>query len=180
MAGAAVIRGFGAQDAEGNPKPRASEAQYFLHGAIDLVERHAATGHARVTDVKTGTNFAKPGLVIGGGEVLQPVLYGLAYEAVWKERVEDASLSFCTARGGYAEHVIELDEAARAKAVVVLELVDDAIDKGFFPPAPRPGACDTCGYRLVCGPARGEARGAEGRNIARRWRALFALASAPR
>ncbi|HVK63419.1 MAG TPA: PD-(D/E)XK nuclease family protein, partial [Polyangium sp.] len=128
------------------------EGQYLLHGAIDVVERHAATGHARVTDVKTGANFARPGLVIDGGEVLQPVLYGLAYEAVWKEPVADASLSFCTARGGYAEHVIELDEAARAKAVHVLSLVDEAIDKGFFPPAPRPGACETCGYRLVCGP----------------------------
>ncbi len=148
----ALIRGFGAQDAEGDPKPQALNDGFLLHGAIDVVERHAATGHARVTDVKTGTNFTRPGLVIGGGEVLQPVLYGLAYEAVWKEPVADACLSFCTARGGYAEHVIELDEAARAKALLVLELVDESIDKGFFPPAPRKGACDTCGYRLVCGP----------------------------
>ena len=76
------------------------DGRFLLHGAIDVVERHAATGHARVTDVKTGANFARPGLVIDGGEVLQPVLYGLAYEAVWKERVEDACLSFCTSRGG--------------------------------------------------------------------------------
>jgi len=140
------------EDPRSVAEPAILEGDFRLHGAIDLVERHATTGHARVTDAKTGANFTKPGLVIGGGEVLQPVLYGLAYEAVWKEPVTDACLSFCTARGGYVDHVIELDDAARSKARVVLSLVDDAIDKGFFPPAPREGACDTCGFRIVCGP----------------------------
>jgi ATP-dependent helicase/nuclease subunit B len=140
------------EDPRSVAEPALIEGGFLLHGAIDVVERHAASGHARVTDVKTGTNFSKPGMVIGGGEVLQPVLYGLAYEALWKEHVADASLSFCTARGGYAEHVILLDEAARSRALSVLALVDESIDKGFFPSAPRAGACDTCGYRLVCGP----------------------------
>ncbi len=128
------------------------EGGYLLHGAIDVVERHVATSQCRVTDIKTGASFTRPGLVIGGGEVLQPVLYALALEAVWSEPVVDARLSFCTQRGGNTEHVIALDGSARALAKRVLELVDDAIEKGFFPAAPRENACENCGYRIVCGP----------------------------
>jgi CRISPR/Cas system-associated exonuclease Cas4 (RecB family) len=125
---------------------------YLLHGAIDVVERHVATSQCRVTDIKTGTSFARPTMVIGGGEVLQPVLYALALEAVWNEPVVDARLSFCTQRGGNSEHVLALDESARARARRVLTLVDEAIEKGFFPAAPRENACENCGYRIVCGP----------------------------
>jgi hypothetical protein len=139
------------EDPRSVPTPAAVDG-FLLHGALDVVERHARTGALRVTDVKTGNDFSKPGMVIGGGEVLQPVLYGLAYEAVWQEHVADARLLFCTARGGHAEHVITLDERARERARLVLSLVDDAIEGGFFPPAPRPGACDGCAYRVVCGP----------------------------
>ncbi len=128
------------------------EGGYLLHGAIDIVERHLATRLCRVTDIKTGTSFAKPAMVIGGGEVLQPVLYALALEAVWQERVVDARLSFCTQRGGNSEHVIAMDARARASARRVLDLVDDAVEKGFFPAAPREHACENCGYRIVCGP----------------------------
>lgn len=128
------------------------EGGYLLHGAIDLVERHMTTNQCRVTDIKTGTSFAKPTMVIGGGEVLQPVLYALALEALWNERVADARLSFCTQRGGNTEHVIVLDDRARAGAHRVLALVDDALDKGFFPATPRENACENCGYRIVCGP----------------------------
>ena len=128
------------------------EGGYLLHGAIDVVERHVATSQCRVTDIKTGTSFSKPGMVIGGGEVLQPVLYALALEALWKERVIDARLSFCTQRGGNTEHLIAIDGSARERARRVLELVNDAIEKAFFPAAPRENACENCGYRMVCGP----------------------------
>jgi len=128
------------------------EGGYLLHGAIDVVERHVATNQCRVTDIKTGTSFTRPGMVIGGGEVLQPVLYALALEAVWNEPVFDARLSFCTQRGGNTEHVIALDDSARARAKRVLDLVDEALEKGFFPAAPRENACENCGYRIVCGP----------------------------
>ena len=121
-------------------------------GLNGYVERHLATRLCRVTDIKTGTSFAKPAMVIGGGEVLQPVLYALALEAVWQERVVDARLSFCTQRGGNSEHVIAMDARARASARRVLDLVDDAVEKGFFPAAPREHACENCGYRIVCGP----------------------------
>jgi len=140
------------EDPRSVAEPALVEGGYLLHGAIDVVERHVATNECRVTDIKTGTNFAKPSMVIGGGEVLQPVLYALALEAIWKERVADARLSFCTQRGGNTEHVISLDARARAGAKRVLDLVDDALDKGFFPAAPRENACENCGYRIVCGP----------------------------
>ncbi|WP_136921575.1 PD-(D/E)XK nuclease family protein [Polyangium aurulentum] len=140
------------EDPRSVSEPAVLEGGFMLHGAIDVVERHATSGRVRVTDVKTGTNFTRPGMVIGGGEVLQPVLYGLAYEAVWKERVADARLLFCTARGGQAEHVVPLDDRARRHALSVVTLVDEAIDRGFFPPAPRDGACDGCAYRVACGP----------------------------
>ena len=139
------------EDPRSVASPAMLEEGYLLHGAIDVVERHAS-GERRVTDIKTGTSFAKPAMVIAGGEVLQPVLYALSYEAVWNERVADARLSFCTVKGGNTEHVMEMDAAARESAKLVLSLVDDAIEKGFFPPAPRENACDNCGYRLVCGP----------------------------
>lgn len=140
------------EDPRSVAEPAVLEDGYLLHGAIDVVERHGATHLCRVTDIKTGMSFAKPAMVIGGGEVLQPVLYALALEAVWKERVADARLSFCTHRGGNTEHVIVLDGLARQRAKRVLELVDEAIDKGFFPAAPRENACENCGYRIVCGP----------------------------
>ena len=167
------------EDPRSTADPALLEGGFLLHGAIDVVERHAATGEARVTDIKTGTNFSTPGLVMGGGEVLQPVLYGIAYEAVWKEPVADASLSFCTARGGHAEHVITLDDKARKQGFVVLELVDDAIDKGFFPASPRHGACESCGYRLVCGPHE-ERRAARKDTMTLGESALFARLAAVR
>jgi ATP-dependent helicase/nuclease subunit B len=132
--------------------PAVIDGGYLVHGAIDVVERHVATSQCRVTDIKTGTSFAKPAMVIGGGEVLQPVLYALSYEAVWNERVADARLSFCTTRGGNSEHVITLDDMARERGKRVLALVDESIEKGFFPATPRPNACENCGYRIVCGP----------------------------
>ena len=52
-----------------------------LRGSIDLVERNEA-GALRATDYKTGKARANQGTVVGGGEVLQPVLYALALEKV--------------------------------------------------------------------------------------------------
>ena len=55
---------------------------FKLRGAVDLIEEHRATKVLRVTDHKTGR---KPDriekVIIGGGAVLQPVLYAMAVEA---------------------------------------------------------------------------------------------------
>src|SRR5262249_41415073 len=92
------------------------------------------------------------GLVIGNGEVLQPVLYGLAAETALGLPVTEGRLFYCTSRGGFAEHAVRLDDAARNAALNALATVDRAIADGFLPPAPRPEACAHCEFRPVCGP----------------------------
>jgi ATP-dependent helicase/nuclease subunit B len=64
----------------------------LLHGIIDLAERNG-NDERRVTDHKTGKNRTQEGLVVGGGEVLQPVLYSIAVEALRKIRVKEAQWS---------------------------------------------------------------------------------------
>jgi RecB family exonuclease len=122
-----------------------------LRGAIDLVERHVG-GTLRATDHKTGKARAKAGVVVGGGEVLQPVLYALACERLLPAPVEAGRLYYCTADGGYEERVVPLDAESRASAATVAEIVGGALATGFLPAAPARGACDWCDYRLVCGP----------------------------
>ncbi|MEO6028833.1 MAG: PD-(D/E)XK nuclease family protein [Candidatus Binatia bacterium] len=122
-----------------------------LRGSIDLVERHAR-GALRVTDHKTGKARAADGVVIGGGEILQPVLYALACEQVLDEPVEAGRLYYCTAAGGYEERVVALDERSRAGARAVVDVVERALNDGFLPAAPVERACTWCDYRPVCGP----------------------------
>ncbi len=63
----------------------------------------------RVTDHKTGKVRANHGVVVGGGKVLQPVLYALAAEKLLGHRVEAGRLYYCTSAGGYEERVVEID-----------------------------------------------------------------------
>ena len=59
---------------------------FRLQGAIDLIEEHRQTKVLRLTDHKTGR---KPDridkVIIGGGAVLQPVLYAMAIEAALEQ-----------------------------------------------------------------------------------------------
>jgi RecB family exonuclease len=122
-----------------------------LRGAIDLVERHAR-GVLRVTDYKTGKVRAPTGFVVGGGEILQPLLYALAVAHASREPVEAGRLYYCTSDGGYQERAVALDEHSRAAVADVVAIVDAALRDGFFPAAPRARACEYCDYRPVCGP----------------------------
>ena len=65
---------------------------FQLRGAIDLIEEHRQTKVLRVTDHKTGR---KPDriekVIIGGGAVLQPVLYAMAIEAALEQPVSVAA-----------------------------------------------------------------------------------------
>ena len=122
-----------------------------LRGAIDLVERRA-DGMLRVTDHKTGRPWAKPGVVVGGGQTLQPLLYALAAERLLGAPAWAGRLYYCTADGGYAERVVRIDERSRALAAEVAGVIDGALRAGFLPAAPLPGACARCDYRPVCGP----------------------------
>ena len=123
-----------------------------LRGSIDLVEADAA-GRLRVTDHKTGgARHAGRGLVIGGGKVLQPVLYSLAAEAVLGRDVASGRLFYCTQRGGYSVASVPLDERSRGAVRRMLATVDGALEEGFLPAAPDKDECRYCDYRAVCGP----------------------------
>jgi hypothetical protein len=127
-----------------------------LRGAIDVVEE-GADGVRRVTDHKTGAPRAPEGVVVGRGEVLQPVLYALAVESILGGKVSEARLWYCTSRGGFAERVVPMTDFARHYAGRVLGTIGHAIENGTFPLAPREGACQTAIGRCA-DPSRRRAR----------------------
>lgn len=122
-----------------------------LRGSIDLVERHV-TGKFRATDHKTGKARAKDGVVIGGGQHLQPVLYALACEKLLVGLVESGRLYYCTADGDYHSVEVALDDFARGYAGIMVDTVGKALEEGFLPAAPAHDACVWCDYLAVCGP----------------------------
>ena len=91
-------------------------------------------------------------MVVGHGEVLQPVLYGLAVEQALGRPVGASRLSFATAAGAYATRSVSLGDTERRHGLEVLEIIDRAVETGVIVPAPRRGACAWCDYRAVCGP----------------------------
>src|SRR5262249_58005850 len=117
-----------------------------------LVER-AADGSLRVTDHKTGKVRAAEDVVVGGGQVLQPLLYALACQRVLGETVVAGRLYYCTAVGDYAERTVPLDTTGREAMAAVVATVDDALRQGFLPAMPVVGGCEYCDYRRGCGPA---------------------------
>jgi hypothetical protein len=82
------------------------------------------------------------------------VLYALAAEKIFagKMKIECGRLYFCTSVGGFAEHVVMLDEFARKAALAVAETIGGAIGRPFLPAAPADRHCEWCDYRAVCGP----------------------------
>lgn len=122
-----------------------------VRGSIDLVER-GADNSLRVTDHKTGRVRANRDVILGGGKILQPVLYALAAERVLGEPIEAGRLYYCTAAGGYEERVVTIDAAARAAIADFTRIIGQALADGFLPAAPGARECDYCDYRRVCGP----------------------------
>ena len=123
-----------------------------LRGAIDLVEIHDGRGTLRITDHKTGAPPRGRRLVVGGGEVLQPLLYALAAENLLGRPAEAGRLFFCTRKGRYKVEEVALDDQGREAAALALQVVDRALRDGFLPAAPRSEACRFCDYHAVCGP----------------------------
>jgi ATP-dependent helicase/nuclease subunit B len=122
-----------------------------VRGSIDLVER--APGRAlRVTDHKTGKVRAAKSFVIGGGKILQPVIYALAAEHMLGEQVATGRLYYCTAAGAYEDRITDIDEEARTSLREFASILSDALGSGFLPAAPDKGECQWCDYRRVCGP----------------------------
>jgi ATP-dependent helicase/nuclease subunit B len=147
---------FGLSDDGRDPRsvtePVTIDGRFRLRGSVDLVELQQGGAQARVTDHKTGRNRSTPRTVVGGGGTLQPVLYGMAIEAILARPVVSGRLFYCTAAGGFAEHEIPLNEANRRAGLEALEIIDRSIELGFLPPAPAPRACTWCDFRAVCGP----------------------------
>jgi len=141
----------GARDAHSETKPVQLAGGLQLRGSIDLVERDAA-GALRATDYKSGRQRAQPGVVIGGGAVLQPVLYALALEQLFPgARVEEGQLYYCTHAGDFAEIPVRLDTMARDAEKLLAGTVGGSLRDGFFPAAPRAGECARCDYLEICG-----------------------------
>jgi CRISPR/Cas system-associated exonuclease Cas4 (RecB family) len=144
--------GHDRRDAHSIATPVAIAGRFLLRGSIDLVERKRGTRDRRVTDHKTGRDRTENGMVVGGGRVLQPVLYAMALQEALREPVVSGRLSFCTSAGGYSVREVELSDATRRSALEVLEIVDRAIETGFLVAAPNEGACRWCDFHVVCGP----------------------------
>jgi hypothetical protein len=131
--------------------PALVDGRFRLRGSIDLIERRLDGTTLRVTDHKTGKNRTTLATMVDGGRVLQPILYGMALEALTGERVEEGRLSYCTSVGGFTMHRITLDEVSRRRALEVLEVVDRAIEHGTLAARPADGACGRCDFGCVCG-----------------------------
>lgn len=146
------LPGDSGRDARSVPDPVTIDGRFTLRGAIDLVEEAADGGALRVTDHKTGKDRHTDALKIGGGEVLQPILYSAVVEQVLGTPVSESRLYFCTSAGGYKERPVRLTADAKRAGLEALEIIDRAIERGILPAAPRDGACDWCDFRPVCGP----------------------------
>jgi CRISPR/Cas system-associated exonuclease Cas4 (RecB family) len=126
---------------------------YRLRGIVDVVERRRGAMDLRVTDYKTGRDYMRrSNLVVGGGEMLQPIFYGLAVEQILGARAVESRLFYCTRAGGFSERLVPLSPDARSQGSEVLAVIDRAVAAGFLPAAPRARACGICDFRDVCGP----------------------------
>ena len=147
---------FGLSDEGRDPRsvrdPVLIDGRFLLRGSIDVVETRQGSREIRVTDHKTGRDRTSPKTVIGGGSILQPVVYGLAVEKILDRPVAAGRLFYCTAAGGFSERIIPLTDSSRRAGLEALEIVDRAIELGFLPPAPAERACTWCDFRAVCGP----------------------------
>jgi CRISPR/Cas system-associated exonuclease Cas4 (RecB family) len=123
-----------------------------LRGSIDLLEKHASRSALRVVDHKTGKAPDNRPQYVGGGAILQPLLYALAAEQLLKQPVESGNLFFCTQRGDFSQISISLNKESRDRLARVLQTIGRFVEDGFLPAAPQAGACAWCDYRPVCGP----------------------------
>jgi hypothetical protein len=151
---------FGLSDEGRDPRslkdPVTIDGRFVLRGSVDLIERSPAGDVLRVTDHKTGKNRSNRDLIIGGGSVLQPVLYSAAVEAGLGKPVAAGRLYYCTTPGGFADHTIKIDDYNRNQGLQALTIVDRAIELGFLVAAPAARACAWCDFRPVCGPREEE------------------------
>jgi CRISPR/Cas system-associated exonuclease Cas4 (RecB family) len=144
------------RDPRSLPDPILVDGKYVLRGSVDLIEQHAQFDVLRVTDHKTGKNRATADLVVGGGTMLQGVLYSVAVEQALGKRVMKGRYYYATTAGGFADKEIEINDYTRSQGLQVLAIVDRAIETGFLAAAPAERACGWCDFRPVCGPREDE------------------------
>jgi CRISPR/Cas system-associated exonuclease Cas4 (RecB family) len=140
------------RDPASRTDPVLVDGRFRLRGSVDLIEQKRGAVTLRVTDHKTGKNRTTWRTVIGGGAILQPVLYSLAVEEALGVPVTSGRLFYCTAPGGFTDHEIPMNESTRRAGLEALEIVDRAIELAFLPAAPAERACTWCDFRAVCGP----------------------------
>jgi RecB family exonuclease len=140
-------------DSHSSDKPVDLDCGIQLRGSIDLVERHPS-GHLRITDHKTGKADGEERQIIAGGTSLQPALYALVAEKLFRGEltVKSGRLYFCTSVGGFAEVTVPLDRYTRDTIAQLAKIIGEALDKPFLPAAPAEDQCAWCDYQLVCGP----------------------------
>lgn len=145
------------------PESVADEARipggFRIKGAIDSIEIDDQQ-RIRVTDFKTGKvpdDMQQGFPIVRGGEMLQPLLYALAVESLRGRAVPEAAvvtsarLYYATRRGGFDSTDVAVAPDNVARAIEVLEAVDNAVGSGSLLAAPRKDACVHCVYRVVCG-----------------------------
>lgn len=151
---------FGLSDEGRDPRslPHAItvDGRFILRGSVDLIEHRRDLDVLRITDHKTGRNRTAQDVVVGGGKVLQPVLYSIAIEEGLKKKVVEGRLFYCTTAGGFADRPIPVDDYSRRQGLQVLEIIDRAVADGLLPAAPEKDACRWCDFRPVCGPREEE------------------------
>ncbi|MBZ0113931.1 MAG: PD-(D/E)XK nuclease family protein, partial [Thermoanaerobaculia bacterium] len=126
--------------------------RFAVRGAIDLVEVDPATERLRVTDHKTGRPPEAKEVGVGGGEILQPLIYALAAQEVLGGSSQSGRLYYSSRRGGYETREVPVSPYHEKYLEDVLTAVDEAVGAGFLPAAPRAKACDYCDFRPICGP----------------------------
>ena len=140
-------------DPHSSPKPVDLDCGIQLRGSIDLVERHPS-GHLRISDHKTGKSVGEEGQIIAGGTSLQPALYALVAEKLFRGelKVDCGRLYFCTSAGGFTEVTVPLDRYTRNSVAQLATIIGEALKKPFLPAAPAAKQCSWCDYQPVCGP----------------------------
>jgi len=147
------------RDPRSVPDPIVVDGRFVLRGSVDLVEHRADLDVLRVTDHKTGKNRSTPDLIVGGGTMLQPVLYSVAVERALGKKVVEGRLYYATTVGGFVDKPIPINDYTRGQGLQVLEIVDRAVEGGFLAAAPADRACTWCDFRPVCGPREEERAG---------------------
>jgi len=144
------------RDPRSLPEPVLVDGRFLLRGSVDLIEHRADFDLLRITDHKTGKNRSNRDLIVGGGEMLQPVLYSLAIEEGLGKKVFAGRLFYATTAGGFVDHSIPINGFTRGQGLQVLEVIDRAIETAFLPAAPKERACTWCDFRPICGPREEE------------------------